>query len=299
MTIIQAGKYGRLGNRLILAAHLLAFAKEHNHLFIDFGFDEYGDFFSGIAGRPFLSWPSFPISIPFASNIRTFTFKMSRHLTVGERPKHLLGNKNWFEHIYLPITQELDLDQELNQEILVRLINAKLVICDAWWIRNTNLVAKHSDFLIDFFRLIPSLEKEIKTRIDNLKSDTDYLIGVHIRREDYRDVAPHLIFRDHYWQQLLIELEQIFYPHKVKFVICSNEVLEWEDIKDNYFIQRGDPVFDMYMLSSCDYIIGIPSTFSEWAAFVGRKKICVLRSESLYIKIESFKTVDSPFGVKF
>lgn len=38
--LIQAGKFGRLGNRLILTAHLMALAKEINHKFIDFGFEQ-------------------------------------------------------------------------------------------------------------------------------------------------------------------------------------------------------------------------------------------------------------------
>jgi len=299
MVVVQTGKYGRLGNRLILSAHLLAFAKEYRHWFVDFGFDEYAIFFSSSSNRPFLSWPQFPLGFPFAEKAQTISFTLSRHVTVGGRANRIFGKYEWFEQIYLKsLAEEANLDLESNRELVKRLINSKIVVCDGWWIRSHNLVQKHSSFIIDFFRPNLAIQREVYDRIEKLRQGTDYLVGVHVRREDYRVVAPHLVFEDSTWKKILFRIKEMLHPCTVKFVVCSNESLNWMNTNDlDYVIVKGEPVVDLHILAACDYIVGPPSTFSEWAAFVGRSKLCVLRSEQIG-EIDSFIPITSPEGTR-
>ncbi|NEQ17997.1 MAG: hypothetical protein F6K44_31645 [Moorea sp. SIO3E2] len=177
--------------------------------------------------------------------------------------------------------------------------NSKFIVCDGWWIRSNNLVKKHSKFLIDFFQPVTAIQMRAKRRVEQLRDRVDYLIGVHVRREDYRDVAPHLVFDDQHWREILKHLKRLFYPQKIHFIVCSNEALEWDNIEGiSYTFAKESAVIDMHILALCDYIIGPPSTFSEWAAFIGGAKLGVLRSKNIEFDIGKFSFVDFPIGTR-
>jgi hypothetical protein len=53
-----------------------------------------------------------------------------------------------------------------------------------------------------------------------------------------------------------------------------------------------DPFCDQELLSRASYIIGPPSTFSHWASFMGKAKICFVRNPSDNISMHDFK--DAP-----
>ena len=46
--------YGRMGNRLLLAAHFLAHAEEHGGSYWHLAFWPYNRYFEGTRGKPFL-----------------------------------------------------------------------------------------------------------------------------------------------------------------------------------------------------------------------------------------------------
>lgn len=60
---------------------------------------------------------------------------------------------------------------------------------------------------------------------------------------------------------------------KTAFIITSNEKIDgtaFLDLgNDIYFSQGSSGVEDNWLLSLCDYIIGVPSTFNGWASFIG------------------------------
>ena len=59
-----------------------------------------------------------------------------------------------------------------------------------------------------------------------------------------------------------------FRPHTVCFHLVSDEPIDPAAFGGlNIEVHRGAPLEDMYLLASCDYIIGPNSTFSHWASF--------------------------------
>ena len=63
----------------------------------------------------------------------------------------------------------------------------------------------------------------------------------------------------------------IFSPRRVAFLICSDEALNLSSV-DNLSLTTSamGPVQDLWALSRCDLVMGPPSTFSTWAAFLGK-----------------------------
>ncbi|MEO1002601.1 MAG: alpha-1,2-fucosyltransferase [Cyanobacteria bacterium J06638_7] len=107
-----------------------------------------------------------------------------------------------------------------------------------------------------------------------LRSKCDRLIGVHARRGDY---ASH---RDGRWfyaeadylkwiDQATSALRATPYE-RIHFVVCSNEpgFLECANRADLSVSRLGSAAADQLLLSMCDLILGPPSTFSVWAAFL-------------------------------
>lgn len=110
----------------------------------------------------------------------------------------------------------------------------------------------------------------------------DMTVGVHIRRGDYK-----------YWQcgHYFLEMRQycwicknilkMFPNSKLKFFISTNENIsteDWNEI-DYFVIDQSSAMKDLYGLSKCDMIIGPPSSFSRWAAFIGEKKLCFVQDK--------------------
>lgn len=107
-----------------------------------------------------------------------------------------------------------------------------------------------------------------------LVSSCDILIGVHARRGDY---AVHRGGRWYYSEALYLNwIEQARAAwrsnaqQKVHVVVCSNEpgFLRAEVQADLGVSRLGSASSDQLLLSMCDVIIGPPSTFSVWAAFL-------------------------------
>ena len=61
----------------------------------------------------------------------------------------------------------------------------------------------------------------------------------------------------------------------VRFLICSNEdgidkeLLKMVSDTNIFSIENTNGITDLYALSKCDYIIGVPSSYSQWASFMG------------------------------
>ena len=140
---------------------------------------------------------------------------------------------------------------------------------------------------IDELKATFSFSNEIKEYVDSqfLEKTKGYdtIVGVHIRRGDYK-----------YWQcgHYFLEMSQYrmickniikLYPHKkLKFFISTNENInadEWNEI-DYFVINQSSAMKDLYGLTKCDMIIGPPSSFSRWAAFIGEKKLSFIQDKN-------------------
>ena len=122
-------------------------------------------------------------------------------------------------------------------------------------------------------------------------------IGVHVRRGDYKDYLDgKYFFSDEVYLDAITQVRKLFsYGNgNVRFLICSNEPFNVpQNYGDIFSIDNTDGMIDLYALSCCDYIIGPPSSYSQWASFYGNVPLCMLLDENIDINKESFSRIVS------
>ena len=67
-----------------------------------------------------------------------------------------------------------------------------------------------------------------------------------------------------------------FKDPNILFFISSNEKIQFSDKYHTFCLNDGGAIDDLYGLSICDYIVGPPSTFSQFASFLGQKPLLIL-----------------------
>lgn len=146
-------------------------------------------------------------------------------------------------------------------------------IVRGWKTRNkTDLHQKAGRLAYDLFIPNDDIVSEVKTIFEEVKKTSDVIVGLHIRKGDYKTwLDGKYYYEDEEYESLMAQIEKNLSSKRVAFFIATNgEVSKLITEQHQTFrINDGNMAHDLYGLSLCDYIIGPPSTFSKWAALVG------------------------------
>ena len=266
--------YGQLGNQLSVLAHLVAFAIEYDYKIILFK-EKYlyqilkkdntiGGLvkFSNLLSNSFFS---------FCINKAIVVFFFNR-------------NKRFLNSLF--INQPFVVDTDLDTTRLPRYI----AITD-WLFRYYSGVVKYQDLLRNQLSFEESsfdnAKHILKNVSENFSSHTS--VGVHVRRGDYATWFNGKYFYDNtiYYRWMKSLASQLGNP---VFIICSNEKINFDnDANLSIIYANGSPAEDIFLLSKCSYIIGPPSTFSSYAAFLGNQNYLCLESKEEDVTLSSFK----------
>lgn len=141
---------------------------------------------------------------------------------------------------------------------------------------------------------------EVRAAVESAfqKNEKEVIVGIHIRRGDYINFKNgKYFFEDALYVSKMQSLVELFEQkgNKVKFFISSNEPVAAVFSSEFYLIHVSgrQPITDLHALSRCDYILGPPSTFSQWASFMGMKPLQFIHSREEEIALEKFKVVDA------
>ena len=154
-------------------------------------------------------------------------------------------------------------------------------------------------FVKDYRQMLCTLftpEREVNEKVKSTLSSYDGItVGVHIRRGDYKDWCggAYDYSNEEYiriMQSLADEAKQK--QKAIRFLICSNEPIDIQQNELNILqIPHTDGITDLYGLASCDYIIGPPSTYSQWASFYGNVPLCILLQPQQKIIFNDFSQI--------
>ena len=153
-------------------------------------------------------------------------------------------------------------------------------------------IAEHKQEIIKLFKPNEQVVNNVKSYFDDYDGMT---IGLHIRRGDYNNyLGGKYFFTDGVYRDIIGSLRgKVDVDGKrVRFLICSNDSTTIPDeCNDVFSIQGANGITDLYALSCCDYIIGPPSSFSQWASFYGNVPLYVLLNDKPDVEMSLFSRI--------
>jgi hypothetical protein len=176
----------------------------------------------------------------------------------------------------------------------VKLKKNRLLFVQGWSFRVPELASLYHDHFVKKYTILQSLHSDnsLVKMIEQEKARKTTLIGVHVRKGDYRSWKGGVYFyQESVYENCIRELRnQLFKDNtnkRVQFVIFSNEKITMAAGPD--IIYSMNPWYiDQLLMSWCDYLIGPPSTFTIWASYVGKVKYYHIKNASDPILLEKF-----------
>jgi hypothetical protein len=269
LVIVEDG--GGLANRLFVFANVIATGLGNGHRVANPAFRHWAESFEGTSGDLLSVYPrrrrsafGGRISAKIASSI---AYRSTRFLSTRSASGPLQAIRlRWPDHC--------DLDDGY---MAGRIRRARVVLFKGWLFRNRTAVMHYQEILREFFRPVAPLRREAERTVKVARGKGDFLVGVHVRHRDYRDfMGGRYFYEFEAYVALMRSVATLLAPRRPAFLVCSDEVQEVSVAGDlSMTTSTMGPVQDLWALSQCDLLIGPPSTFSTWAAFLG----CVPRWE--------------------
>ena len=293
--LIVGLRCGRLGNRIVLFANLIAFAAEHGYRLVNFTFHSYAALFETTrrdvfcrypaAARP--SWLDVIPGLGGAIRKTRIFYHLIRGVSVLNEKLPLFGKR--------VVTLRERRGQLIilleTPEVQAQIEDARVVFVYGWIFRAPGAVQKHAEAVRAYFRPIEAYERISSEAVAPLRRGADVVIGVHIRQGDYRGWRKgRCFFTLPQYAGWMRELAEQFPGKKVAFLVCSDEPRRSEEFPGlSIGIGPGSPMGDVYALAKCDYILGTLSSFSQWASFYGNKPLYQVRDGSDHLDLGKFR----------
>ena len=256
--IILAKPYGDHSNRLIQAIHYEAYCLDRGVSFFNITFDDMAQ-----------HYPSLKIGRRLKA-IRLLSRCMLR-----------LGLTSIIEDVQ----QISDLDNAATSMV---------TLVGGWDFRVHDLTRKHQDHFARMYSIDESLvgHNSLAKQIAEWKSDGQTVVGVHIRRGDYREFMDgRFYYLDFVYEAKIREIAMLCAARgsQARFVLFSNEpssvcISEGLDCA----VSRNDWHIDHWLMSQCDFLVGPPSTFTMWASYIGKTPYFHISDPKAPIDLSSF-----------
>jgi hypothetical protein len=159
------------------------------------------------------------------------------------------------------------------------------VLTGGWNFRVPHLTEKYRDELIKKYSLKPEFyeNNDFYKKTIKLKQEENILIGIHIRRGDYKEWrGGKYYFEDDVYEKYMNDFSQKLSQKtdkKQTFLIFSNDKVKFID-SENLLVSKESWYIDHHIMSICDYLIGPQSTFTLWASYIGKNTYFSIRDDS-------------------
>jgi hypothetical protein len=176
-------------------------------------------------------------------------------------------------------------DKDCEKILLKKFEKNLIVFTGGWCFRVPLLIEKHRDELIKKYSLKPEfyVNNDFYKKITKLKQQENILIGIHIRRGDYKKwLRGKYYFEDEIYEKYMNDLSQKLLKTTAKnqiFIIFSNDKVKFTN-NENLLVSKESWYIDHHIMSMCDYLIGPLSTFTLWASYMGKNTFFSIRDRS-------------------
>ncbi len=285
--IIITDKVGQLANRIFQFSFVIANAIENNYKVLNLNFDDYAEYFEATSNSKF---DEFQIKTTLISDYSK-TDKIG--INAINKLSHFFKKNNFTKNFIL---EHLFFENErfdLNDVSLQKIVKSKLIFLGgAWYFDYSNFI-KHANLIKRFFTPIKKYQNKIEEIYKEIFEENTLLVGVHIRKGDYKEFMDGLHYLENTIYAERMEQAQNLLSEqgkKIKFVLCSNEPIELNDFKKyKVYHNHNHFIVDLYLLAKCNYIMGPLSTFSMWASFYGKVPLWQISKEKIDLKFTDFQ----------
>ncbi len=288
--LLVAYKPGQLANQLFLFAHLAAFAAEHGLTVVNPSFEDYCEHFEHLDRDLFCRFPPKPSLLRPTPARRRRLFGAVSQWTLRFLKRPALLPKGT-----ALLNTEFAAFCFMNEAPFQRLVaRSRLIVIRGWCFRDMAAFRKHSDTLRRFFAPKAAAAANVAAFIRSCRDGADLLVGVHIRRGDYREFqGGRYFFEPAQYAALMRQMERLFPGRRVRFLVCSNEAVS-EAAFPGLEVRPGPGhiIEDLYSLAACDYLLGPPSTYSQWASFYGEVPLCKVLDPDHALSLDAFQVAD-------
>ncbi len=289
--VILGKKFGRLANRLWIFAYFYANSIEYNYKLFYRNFDEYNKYFTTTLNNQF---PDSNIKSKFS----TITILDNVLYLISQAIIEIFNKIIPHSSIFLRIKKEgqgLDLNDPFYLDKTLKKI---LIIRDGghFYRDNVNLI-KHRKKLLKVFRPKDIFIKNLENNIYQNKKVNSILVGVHLRKYDYRTIRNGEFFiTDEQYKFFMDKMELLLSKEnkKAQFLLCSDEKIDLQNFDGlNVFSGTGHLIEDLYSFAKCDYLMGPPSSYTMWASFYGNVNLLMLTSSTSIESLDQFEVTNS------
>ena len=282
MIVAPCGGGFRLGNRLELFLHLGAFSHRTGIPVAVPSFSHYAGDFVGTQGNGLCQFP------------KKETFRWL--------PAGVIRGAAWLPTRVPALAAALDgvcldcpneREYDLTSADFLRLAGTKrfVFLRTGWQYRAWDALPDFLPGARAFFHPVPSLEAAARKAVGRARRDADILVGVHLRRTDFREhLGGGFFFSTAFYAERMREIAASVPGRRVAFLVCSDEPRfpgEFPDLPVS--LANLPPAGDLAALSFCDYVVGPAiSSFSGWAALIGNKPFLGLTAKGPAASLSAF-----------
>lgn len=264
--LVITGKYGELCNRIFTFANIIAFAAENGLTVINSAFDEYAPYVASSRGDALCRYPARSERGEGSRRLRYLFFRIMRRLM------RVCDSSGLFTSLRVGEQGTFFFDDSRNSETVRHLKEGSLAFCDGLYFLDSPNFVKHADLIRDFFSPVEPVQERVTAHMKTVRNGAEVMVGVHIRQGDYKQFQNGLFYyTTEEYARFMGRIAALFPMRVVRFLLCSNEKQEMGVFRGlDVAAGPGHFIEDLYALARCDYIIGPPSTFSQWASFYGQ-----------------------------
>jgi hypothetical protein len=267
--------FGRLGNRLRLFAHVVALACDTSQVVINPSFREYGGYFPSMDGDPWCRFPARSRSRLRRSKLGDVS---EEHFQIGEVKGGVIV-------VSLPAGKRYRLDTRTTRRLLKK---NELVIYDGFVFYHSR-IDKHREEIVSFFTPHQHHLDAASKVVDRMRDQTPIVVGVHIRRRDYAEYLGGAFFFEVDEYLAPLRHMQSLFKERVGFVVCADEPVDRALLAEfPVSFGTGNEIEDLHALAKCDFVIGPPSTYTEWASYYGGVPKFPLRNPGATFSLKDF-----------
>jgi hypothetical protein len=237
--VILVRSYGNHSNRLFQSLHIEAFCLENNVPFFNATMLDMAHIFK-------FRYNYFVAVLMLLCYYLTKWTKLFRLLSFNDSTQI-----NWYK-------QQL-LQKGRNHLVFVR----------GWEFRDAENIHKHYNYFKNKYD-VAKINNDYSRIIDIIKR-YDLVLGVHVRRGDYKVwLDGKYFYSDSTYSWFANRFIELHKNNKVLIVFFSNDILEAKnfDICSDVIISYNPYYIDYKIMGQCHYLIGPPSTFVSWAALI-------------------------------